>query len=72
MLLSIKDFYQVTTAKDSGITNYPNDWETEHNDPQYILSLVKRVVRVSLETVKIVEGLPALQELPQPAGGRAA
>jgi hypothetical protein len=48
--------------KDSGIRNDPNDWSREHNDPQYILNLVQRVVRVSLETVRIVEGLPALNE----------
>ena len=58
----VMERYQMTTDKDSGITNDPNDWATEHNDPQYILNLVKRVVRVSVETVKIVRGLPALQE----------
>ena len=54
--------YQVTTDKDSGIVNDPNDWATEHDDPAYILNLVKRIVRVSVETVKIVNALPALQE----------
>jgi predicted helicase len=55
--------YQVTTDKDSGIVNDPNDWATEHDDPAYILNLVKRIVRVSVETVKIVNVLPALEEL---------
>ena len=55
--------YQVTTDKDSGIVNDPNDWAAEHNDPAYILNLVKRVVRVSVETMMIVNKLPALQEL---------
>jgi predicted helicase len=55
--------YQVTTDKDSGIVNDPNDWATEHNDPAYILNLVKRIVRVSVETVRIVKALPALEEL---------
>tara|TARA_R110000850_G_scaffold189247_4_gene314990 strand:+ start:10789 stop:15720 length:4932 start_codon:yes stop_codon:yes gene_type:complete len=54
--------YQMTTDKKSGIKNDPNDWATEHDDPQYILNLVKRVVRVSVETVRIVKGLPALNE----------
>lgn len=58
----VMERYQMTTDKDSGITNDPNDWATEHNDPQYILNLVKRVVRVSVETVKIVNNLPALNE----------
>jgi predicted helicase len=47
--------YQVTTDKDSGIHNDPNDWS---EDPRYILDLVKRVVRVSVETVRIVKELP--------------
>ena len=46
-------------GEDSGIRNDPNDWS---DDPQYIISLVKRIVRVSLETMKIVNALPALNE----------
>jgi predicted helicase len=52
--------YQVTKDKQSGITNNPNDWS---DDPRYIVDLVKRVVRVSVETVKIVDKLPPLNEL---------
>ena len=54
--------YQISVDKDSGIRNDPNDWAKEHNQPRYILDLVKRVVRVSLETMKIVNSLPALNE----------
>lgn len=54
--------YQVTTDKDSGIVNDPNDWAAEHGDPTYIFNLVKRVVRVSVETVRIVKALPSLEE----------
>ncbi|HEX5806427.1 MAG TPA: type ISP restriction/modification enzyme [Macromonas sp.] len=52
----------VKTDKDSGIVNDANDWATEtmHN-PKYPLELFQRVVTVSLETVKLVKGLPALQ-----------
>jgi len=46
----------VSTDKRSGITNDPN----RSDDPQYIVRLVGQVVTVSLETVKIVKGLPAL------------
>ncbi len=48
----------VKTDKDSGITNDANDWaiETMHN-PRYPLELFCRVVRVSLETLKIVDNL---------------
>jgi predicted helicase len=55
----IMERYQFTRDKDSQITNDPNDWS---DDPQYILNLVKRIVRVCLETMKIVNGLPALNE----------
>lgn len=54
------DRYQVKTDKASGIVNNPNDWAREHNDPRYIIDLVKRVTRVSVETVRIVKTLPEL------------
>ena len=51
----------VTTDKKSGITNDANDWaaDTMHN-PRYPLELLLRVITVSLETQKIVAGLPKL------------
>jgi hypothetical protein len=48
--------------KDSQIINDPNDWGREHDDPQYILKLLKSIITVSLDTVKIVNGLPPLNE----------
>jgi predicted helicase len=59
----IMERYQVTVDKDSGIRNDPNDWAREHNQPRYIVDLLKRVVRVSMETMKVVATLPALNEL---------
>lgn len=56
----IMERYAITTDKDSGITNNPNDWS---ENPRYILDLVKRIVRVSVETVQIVNSLPSLQEV---------
>ena len=56
----VMERYQFTRDKDSQITNDPNDWS---DDPQYIINLVKRIVRVSLGTIKIVKSLPALNEL---------
>ena len=51
----------VTTDKDSGITNDANLWATETmGNPKYPLELFLRVVTVSLETMKIVNGLPKL------------
>ena len=52
----IIDQYQVKTHKRSGIENDPN----REDDPQYIVRLIGKVISVSLETVKIVEGLPEL------------
>jgi predicted helicase len=50
--------YQVRIDSDSGIKNDPNDWCKEVGDPRYIVDLVKRIVRVSLDTIRIVKGLP--------------
>jgi hypothetical protein len=42
-------------AATSGITSDPNN----PDDEEYIVRLVGQVVRVSIETVKIVDSLPA-------------
>lgn len=55
----IMERYQLTTDKASGIENDPNAWSS---DPRYIVDLLKRIVRVSLESVRIVNDLPALNE----------
>lgn len=54
----------VKTDKASGIVNDANDWaiETMHN-PRYPLELFLRVITISLETMKIVHNLPALDIL---------
>jgi len=52
----IVDQYQVSTDKRSGIVNDPN----RADDPEYIVRLIGQVSTVSLETVKIVKGLPPL------------
>lgn len=57
----IIDRYQVTTHKDSQITNDPNDYSREVGDPRYILDLIKRIVTVSVKTNAIVASLPALE-----------
>jgi predicted helicase len=58
----IMERYQITVDKDSGIRNDPNDWAKEHKQPRYILDLIKRIIRVSIETMKIVNSLPPLNE----------
>lgn len=57
----IIDRYQATTHKDSMITNDPNDYCREVGNPRYIVDLIKRIVTVSVETVRIVAQLPALE-----------
>ncbi|MFN3359407.1 MAG: type ISP restriction/modification enzyme, partial [Pseudomonas sp.] len=55
----VMERYAVSIHKESGIRNDPNDWS---DDPRYIVDLVKRIVRVSIETVRIVASLPPLNE----------
>ena len=54
----IMERYQITTHKESGIVNDPNDWAREHNKPRYILDLLLSIITVSVKTVEIVKGLP--------------
>ena len=56
----IIDQYQISTDKRSCLTNDPNRLD----DEEYIVRLIKQVITVSLETVKIVKNLPDLG-LPQ-------
>ena len=48
------DQYQLSTDPRSRITSDPN----RPDDPQYIVRLVGQVIRVSLESMKIVNALP--------------
>ena len=57
----IMDRYQVSTHKESGITNDPNDWAIEHGKPRYILDLLLSVMTVSLKTQEIVNSLPEIK-----------
>ncbi|WP_311950464.1 type ISP restriction/modification enzyme [Halomonas piscis] len=54
----ILDRFQYTKDKDSGIVNDPNEWS---DDPRHIVDLIKKVVTVSVETVGIVNSLPAIE-----------
>jgi predicted helicase len=57
--------YQVKKDNASGIVNDPTDWATETSDPRYILDLLKRIVTVSVETMKILKDLPSLKIINQ-------
>lgn len=53
------DRYQVKTDKASGIVNDPNLYS---EDPLYIVNLIRRLVTVSVETMKIVDAMSAINE----------
>ena len=52
----IIDQYRVKTDDKTGITHDPNN----PRNPDYILRLIKKIINVSLETVKIVNTLRSL------------
>lgn len=54
----ILERFQYTKDKDSGIINDPNEWS---DDPRYVVELIKKVVAVSVETMKVVNSLPAIE-----------
>jgi predicted helicase len=56
----VMERYAITTHKASGIRNDPNDWAAEHGNPRYILDVLLSVIRLSVETVGVVRGLPGL------------
>ena len=64
----VLDQYRVKVDKRSGIVNDPNrvpgkfdSHTTVQQDEQYIVKLLQKVITVSLETVEIVESLPAVK-----------
>lgn len=57
----VMEFQMNRPVKESGIVNDANDWAIETmGNPRYPLELFQRVVTVSLETLNIVDSLPAL------------
>jgi len=57
----VMERYQVSTHKESGIMNDPNDWAREHEHPAYIHNLLLSVIAVSIQTVRIVKELPKIE-----------
>ena len=62
------DRYRITQNKESGIVNDPNGW---FDDPRELVAAIRRIVHVSVETARIVTGLPEPMRADFPAGGRA-
>jgi len=50
------DRYKITQDKESGIVNDPNGWFA---DPCDLVTAIERIVYVSVESTRIIEGLPA-------------
>ena len=57
----VMEQYKIRTDKKSGITNDPNDYSKEIGNPRYILDVLLGVITISIETLRIVEGLPKLE-----------
>ncbi len=53
----VMERYQPSIHKDSGIRNDPNQWS---DDPRYIVDLLGKVVRLSVDTMQIIRTLPKL------------
>ena len=49
------DQYRISKGGKSGIVNDPNAW---FDDPRDLIAAIRRVVHLSVETVRIVDGLP--------------
>ena len=54
------DRYKVSQDRQSGIVNDPNEW---FGDPQGLITAIRRVVNVSVETVRVVESLPEVMDV---------
>jgi len=58
----IVERFQVSIERKSGIVNDPNKWLEEHDNPRYILDLIKSIVRLSMETLHIIKSMPTFNE----------
>ena len=52
---------KLATIREFGSIANPNLCCDEHDQPRYIIDLLKRIVTLSLETMKIVKALPKLE-----------
>jgi predicted helicase/uncharacterized protein (DUF433 family) len=56
----VMERYQLSTHKETGIKNNPNDWANEAKNPRYILDLLLSVISMSIKAVNIIKDLPEL------------
>jgi predicted helicase len=59
----VMERYQIQIDKDSNIKNDPNEYCNESEDPKYILNLLKKVINLSVQSVKIINSLPEIDEI---------
>ncbi len=52
------DRYHIARDRQSGIVNDPNEWFAK---PEDLLTAIERVIHVSVETVRLVDGLPDIK-----------
>jgi len=57
----ILDRYQIKVDKASGIVNDPNAWLREHENPRYVVDLIRSLVTVSIETQRLIAELPEFE-----------
>ena len=56
----IMERYAITVDGASGIKNDPNDWRREHDKPTYIYKILKKIIKISIQTNTLVSQLPKL------------
>jgi predicted helicase len=59
----IVERYVKKSDTNTGLTVDANDWGIEHGQEDYVVSLIKKAVSVSVETVEIVDSLPSIEPL---------
>ncbi|WP_371850692.1 type ISP restriction/modification enzyme [Rhodococcus pyridinivorans] len=69
---SIDHRYQAKTDRTSRIVNDPNDSCDEHENPTYVVDLIRRVMTVAVETLKIVDSLAHVLVMIGPGGDRGS
>jgi predicted helicase len=52
--------YAIKPHTDNNVVSDPNDWCKEIGNERYIVDLIKRIVHLSVESVRIIDGLPEL------------
>ena len=53
----IEKMYKVTTDPKTGRVNDPNDYAREYGNPRYIIELAENVIKIAVQTVKILDEL---------------